>query len=96
MGAAFNRFASSIGLWSRIQLGQQRGRRDERPHRREIAGAGVAGEQAVMADAMEALGQNMDQKAADKFVRRQGYRLVAAAIFIFLFLLAVRNMLKLK
>ncbi len=59
MGAAFNRFAGSIGLWSRIHLGQQRGKRDQRPHRREIAGPDIAGEQAVMADAVKASRQNM-------------------------------------
>ena len=43
----------------------------------DIDGAMAVGEQAVMADAMESLGKNVHQKAADELVGGQGHGGVA-------------------
>ena len=44
-------------------------------------GASSLGEQAVVADAVEALGQDVDQKAADELVRCERHHLVAIGAF---------------
>ena len=44
----------------------------------QVGGALAVGEQAVVADAMEALGQDVDQEAADELVGGQRHRLVSA------------------
>jgi len=43
----------------------------------DVVGADAAGEQAVMADAMESVRQHVDEKAADELVRIERHRLVA-------------------
>ena len=43
----------------------------------DIAGAGLAGEEAVVADAVEARWQDMHQKAADELVGIERHHLVA-------------------
>src|SRR5271167_36349 len=48
---------------------------------RDRLGAIAAGEQAVVANAMEALGQNVDQKPADKLADVEGHRRVPAWAF---------------
>ena len=48
---------------------------------RDVGGAVAAGEQPVVADAMEALGQHVHQEAPDELVRGQRHRLVAARPF---------------
>jgi len=69
------------GRWSRVAassvgLGGDLARRDGQ----RLAGAGevgpaaTAGEQAVVADAMEALGQDAEQKAADELAGCEGHR----------------------
>ena len=47
----------------------------------EVGGAHAAGEQAMVADALQALGQNVDQKAADELVRIQRHGRIAARPF---------------
>ena len=44
----------------------------------DVGGAVAVGEQAIVSDAMEALGQHVDQEATDELVGRQRHRLVAA------------------
>ena len=51
-------------------------------HAHQVAGAPGVGEQAVMADTVEALGQNMDEEAANELMGCQGHDLVAGASFI--------------
>jgi hypothetical protein len=38
----------------------------------DVVGTGGAGEQAVVADAVEAAGEDVDEEAADELVGRQG------------------------
>ena len=44
----------------------------------DVGGAVAVGEQPIVSDAMEALGQHVDQEATDELVGRQRHRLVAA------------------
>ena len=46
-----------LGVWNGEQL----------THAGNVVGAGAAGEQAVVADAVEALRQDVDEEAADEF-----------------------------
>src|SRR5262249_34761076 len=46
--------------------------REQLPGRRDIVFAAGAGEEAVVPNAMEALRQNVEQKATNKFVRAEG------------------------
>src|ERR1043166_3928142 len=48
---------------------------------RDICGAGGACEQTIVADAMEAVGQNVDEEAADELVCCERHALVAIAPF---------------
>ena len=48
---------------------------------RDVVGAGGLGEQAVVADAVEAVGQDVDQEAADELVGGERHHLVAVAAF---------------
>ena len=48
---------------------------------RDVVGAGAVGEQAVVADAVEAVRQHMDQEAADELVGCERHHLVALAAF---------------
>ena len=54
--------ASSTSTWC--------GRSEQLPGTRDIGFAAGAGEEAVVTDAVEALRQNVEQEAADEFVRR--------------------------
>jgi DNA-binding transcriptional LysR family regulator len=65
---------SRCNLWPDIEVGE--GRRQADP-----PGAPRIGEEAVMADAMEAAGQDMGKKAADELVRRQRHGLLAITAF---------------
>ena len=48
---------------------------------RDVIGALAAGEQAIVADAMEARGQHVHEKAADELVGGERHDLVALATF---------------
>src|SRR5579863_3814619 len=48
---------------------------------RDIAGTGLAGEEAVVADAVEALRRDMHQEAADELVRIERHLLVSLGAF---------------
>jgi hypothetical protein len=48
---------------------------------RDVGGTAAAGEQPVVADAMEALRQHVHQEAADELVRRQRHGFPAAGTF---------------
>ena len=60
-----------LGLWDGEQLAGSR----------DVVGAGGFGQQAVMADAMEALWQDVDEEAADELVGCERHALVAVAAF---------------
>src|ERR1700674_2174941 len=62
-----------------ILVGSARGRRhgERFAGARDVVAAGAAGEQAVMADAMEAVWQHMDEEAADELAGRERHDLVA-------------------
>ncbi len=45
----------------------------------DVAGAAAVGEQTVVADAVEALGQDVDKKASDELRYRQGHGLISLA-----------------
>src|SRR3979490_107152 len=45
----------------------------------DVVGAGRSGEQAVVADAMEALGEDVDQEAADELIGGERHPLVSRA-----------------
>ena len=47
----------------------------------DVVGASSLGEQAVVADAVEALGQDVDEEAADEFVCCERHHLVAIGAF---------------
>ena len=57
------------------------GERRSRLSLTQFGGAVAAGEQAVVTDAMQALGQRMDEEAADELMGRQRHGLVAAGSF---------------
>jgi len=64
--------------------GPRRGRGEQAPAEVELGGAMAIGEEAVVADAMEAVGEGMQQEAADELVDLQGHDLglvVMAIIF---------------
>ncbi len=46
---------------------------------RDVVGANAFGQQPVVADAMQALGQHVDEEAADELVGGEGHVLVAIA-----------------
>jgi hypothetical protein len=54
---------------------------EQLPDTGDVGPAGGAREEPVVADAMEALGQDMEQEAADELVRRERHGLVAIAPF---------------
>jgi|SRR4029077_17903114 hypothetical protein len=58
-------------LWHREQLASAS----------DVVGTRGFGEQAVMADAVEAFGQHMDEEAADELVDGEGHRLVSRRSF---------------
>jgi len=78
-----------LGEWlccRRIDLDRRFGRRrrcqsQEFARSRDRLGADCAGEQAVVADAMEAFGQHMDQEPADELADVEHHRCVPAGVF---------------
>src|SRR6267143_6541705 len=52
---------------------------EQPPRLRDVVGAPAVGEEAVVADAMEAAGQHVDQEAADELVDRECHHFGAAA-----------------
>src|SRR5215469_11163511 len=58
---------------------------------RDIVFAAGAGEEAVMADAVEALRQNMEQEAADEFVRTERHDALAVGAIAAIVLVAERD-----
>ena len=62
-----------------VELGivRRRGRGDQLPDARDIGLAAGAGEQPVVADAVEPLGQGVEQEAPDELVGRQRHRAMA-------------------
>src|SRR5215212_6641124 len=58
-----------------VDLIRGRGRGEQSPDPGDVGRPGAAGEQAVVADAVEAVGQDVQQEAADELVRREGHGL---------------------
>ncbi len=56
---------------------RRHGRGDQLPGTRDVGVAAGAGEQPVVADPVEALGQGVEQEAPDELVRRQRHRAVS-------------------
>src|ERR1700687_2022830 len=54
--------------------------REQLANARDVLGAGLAGEEAVVADAVEARRQDMHQKAADELVRGKRHHLVVSLL----------------
>src|SRR3974377_166157 len=69
------------GLLGRILLGRRWGEVQELPHGVNRFGAIAAGEQAVVADAVEALGQGVDEETADELIDVERHRGVSAGTF---------------
>ena len=57
------------------------GQREQLAGARDVVGALAAGEQAIVADAMEACGQHVHEKAANELIWRERHALVARATF---------------
>ena len=47
----------------------------------QVLGAGLVGEQSIVADAVKAIGQDMQEKTPDELVRGQGHGLMPIALF---------------
>jgi hypothetical protein len=62
----------------RIVGGGGRRHVEQRTRLGEVLFTRSIGQQAIMADAMQAFGEHVDEEAADKLVRMHGHRLVAA------------------
>jgi hypothetical protein len=62
-------------------LGHRRGQTQELARPRDRLGAVGAGEQAIVADAMEALGQHVDEEAADELACIERHRRIPAGAF---------------
>src|SRR5712691_3619341 len=58
-----------LGVWDGEQLAGAR----------DVVGAGRSGEQAVVTDAVEAFGQDVDQEAADELIGSERHPLVSRA-----------------
>src|SRR5262245_58457820 len=71
---------SLAGLLGRILLSRW-GEVQELPHGVDRFGAIAAGEQAILAYAVKALGQDVDEEAADELVNVERHRGVAARSF---------------
>jgi hypothetical protein len=71
-------FCRSIGG---ILLSRRWGEVQERPHSLDRLGAIAASEQAVVANAVEALGQDVDEEAADELANIERHRGVATRSF---------------
>src|SRR5215469_11571508 len=82
---------ATTGAW-RAQIGRRRGvlylgscrHIEQFPGARDIVFAAGAGQEAVVADAVEALRQNVEQEAANEFVRTEGLAVgtVAAIVLV--------------
>jgi hypothetical protein len=77
-----------LGEWPRRRwidldrgFGRRRGQTQELSRPRDRLGAVCAGEQAIVADAMEAFGQHMDEKAADELADVERHGRVPAGAF---------------
>jgi hypothetical protein len=57
------------------------GRREQFAGAGAVLGTSAAGEQAIVADAVEACGQHMHEEAADELMHRQGHQLVTLTTF---------------
>jgi hypothetical protein len=64
--------AAAVGLGRRTRW---RRHIEQVPGSGDVAGAAAIGEEAVVADAVEAVGQNVDQEAADELVGGEGHHL---------------------
>ena len=80
-----------LGEWLRRRridldrlLGHRRGQTEELACSRDRLGAIAGGEQAVVTDAMEAVGQDVEEKATDELVRGKPHDAAAAAAAIIL------------
>ena len=62
-----------------IGLGLRRRRVEQLARPRDVVGAGGAGEETVVADAVKAVGQDVDEEAADELVGGELHDLVAGA-----------------
>src|SRR4051812_16317080 len=73
--------ARAGGRWWRVVGGlgdgliRGRGRGEQAPDPGDVGGPRSAGEQAVVADAVEAVGEHVEQKAADELVGRERHAL---------------------
>ena len=72
--AARTRWPSIRWIFERVVLGRWR-YREQLSGECDVGFVRSTGEQAIVADAMEALGQDMEQEAADELVRRQRHGL---------------------
>jgi hypothetical protein len=68
---------AGVGAGIRLLMGRGHGKQLPRPV--EIFGLAPVGQQAVVADAVEAQGQDVDEEAADELAWRQGHGLVPLA-----------------
>ncbi len=69
-----------IGIGDRIGLAPWCWDAEQLAGSGDVAGAPAIGEEAVVADAVEARGQHVDEEAADELRYRQGHGLVQIAI----------------
>jgi len=68
-----------IGCFGLFLLGNDP---EQFPRPRQVVGASSIGEQAVVANAVEAMGQDMDKEAADELRCAQGHDLVAGSALL--------------
>src|SRR5215471_15164604 len=89
---------ATTGAW-RAQIGRRRGvlylgscrHIEQFPGARDIVFAAGAGQEAVVADAVEALRQNVEQEAANEFVRTEGHGALAVGTVAAIVLVAERD-----
>ena len=74
-----HRHGQLAGLCRRLRLARRHG--EQFPGSGDQAHAVAIGEQAVMADALEALGQHVHQETPDELMRRERHGLVPAGAF---------------
>src|ERR1700674_3544510 len=70
---------AAVGRGILVGLARARRHGEQFTGARDVVAAGAAGEQAVMADAMEAVWQHMDEEAADELAGRERHGLEALA-----------------
>jgi hypothetical protein len=68
---------AAVGRGMVVALARARRHGEEFTGAGDVVAAGAAGEQAVMANAVEAVGQHMDEEAADELAGRERHDLVA-------------------